>query len=50
MTTTNTQDSTNGDEKVDNLVDVEQQQKTGTLLVETPKTLGAGVCLADNLC
>ncbi|KAJ5851882.1 uncharacterized protein N7529_011267 [Penicillium soppii] len=46
MTTTNTQDSTNGDEKVDNLVDVEQQQKTGTLLVETPKTLGAGSALA----
>lgn len=42
---TNTQDSID-DGKVHNAIDVEQQkpqQQTGTLLVETPKTLGAGV-------
>ena len=38
---TNTQDSIDG--KAHNAIDVEQQQQTGTLLVQTPKTLGAGV-------
>lgn len=39
---TNTQDSIDAG-KASNTIDVEQQQRTGTLLVETRKTLGAGV-------
>jgi hypothetical protein len=49
MTSAVTQDSINGEQKINDSIDVEQQQKTGTLLVETPKTLGAGVCLTINV-
>jgi hypothetical protein len=46
MTSTDTQDTIHGEQKANSSLDVEQQQNTGTLLVETPKSLGAGVSLA----
>jgi hypothetical protein len=44
MASSATQVSLNGEKKTDNSIDIEQQN-VGTLKVETPKTLGAGVSL-----
>lgn len=49
MASSATQDPFNGEKKAHNSIDIEQQN-VGTLKVETPKTLGAGVSLVLVSC